>query len=339
MSDNDSDNEDNIINDSSSNIINDISCNDEIPPAIPIVDISMTNVIDGVGYEIEEIIGDDISGNYINRTLFTTDEPEIYDPQIEQNLTHIVEDYDDTNIIDGSANILLEQIKGYAAELNCSDFHGKGSIEDYNELFIAAGKIANESKQMELDVDIEGFTEFADAADELSDLFNGFILKLQNVSIITDINFLTSISNALSRIVKLSEVFGRFKQTVFSTSAVQLPQSVNEARNAIENVISDISCAMNYVSYFVSPNDVSLNSTQLANAQLSPEEKNIITKSAETINNWNTLCEHGVSIAMSNDVNIQYIQGASNNLRTTSISMRNHTNILKSKLAFYNIHC
>ena len=340
-----SDSSDNENNDQNYNVIDnsvnivDLSCNTTPPTPIPIVDISYANVIDGVGYEIQNIGGDDSSGNNIIRTTFETDEPEIYDPQIEQNLTQIVETYDETAFVDSSANILLEQIKGYATELNCSDFHGKGTIDDYNELFMAAGRIANESKQMELDVDIEGFTEFAAAADDLSDLFNGFILKLQNVSVITDINFLTSISNALARIVNLSEVFGRFKQTVFSTSAVQLPQSAHEAKSVIQGVMSDISCAMNYIGYFVSPTDVSLNQTQYNNAQLSTEEQHIIAKSVETIDNWNNLCQYGVSIAMSNDTDIQYIQGASNQLKTTTISMRNNVNILKTKLSNYNIHC
>jgi hypothetical protein len=317
----------------------DVSCNNRIPHVVPIIDVSYNNVVDGVGYEISHTGGEDVSGNHIKRTTFETDEPELYDPQIKQNLTHTVKTYDDTISLDSSANILVEQIKGYAQQLDCSDFHGKGSINDYNELFIAAGRIANESKQMELDVDIEGFNEFAAAADELSNLFNGFILKLQNVSIITDIQFLTSVSYALSRIVNLSETFGRFKQTIFSTSAVQLPQSAHQTREVVEEVMNDINCAMNYINYFVCPDDVSLNTTQYAKAQLSQEEQNIISKSVQTIDNWNNLCQYGVSIAMSNDVDIQYIQTASNHLKHKSISVRNSCNILRTKLASYNIHC
>jgi hypothetical protein len=324
--------------DISCNIL-DISCNSDIPTPVPITDVSYSNVIDGIGYEITHTGGEDMSGNDITRTTFETDEPHIYDPQIEQNLSQIVESYNDISQVDSSANILLEQIKGYAHELKCTDFHGKGSIDDYNELFVAAGRIANESKQMELDVDIDGFNEFAAAADELSELFNGFILKLQNVSIITDIQFLTAISQALSRIVNLSETFGRFKQTIFSTSAIQLPRSAHETKKVIAGVMDEVNCAMNYVNYFVSPVDASLNSTQLINAQLSPEEKNIISKSVETIDNWNNLCQYGVSIAMSNDVDIQYIQNASNQLKHTSISVRNNCNILRTKLANYNIYC
>lgn len=125
---------------------------------------------------------------------------------------------------------------------------------------------------------------------------------MQNVSIITDIQFLTSVSYALPRIVNLSETFGRFKQTIFSTSAVQLPQSAHETREVVEEV-------MNYINYFVCPDDASLNPTQRSNAQLSE------------------------------DVDIQYIQGASNQLKHKSISVRNNCTILRTKLSTYNIHC
>ena len=68
--------------------------------------------------------------------------------------------------------LVLEQIKLYAGKIQCDVFHGKGSIDDYSELFRAASKIANDSKQIKLDVDVDGFNEFADAADELANLFN-----------------------------------------------------------------------------------------------------------------------------------------------------------------------
>ena len=305
----------------------------DISLSIPIIvnTISGETII-GEGYEINNQQGMDASGSDITQSTFDTTNPELYDPQIHQNLSQTIETYNDIAVVDSSANILLNEIKMYANELKCSDFHGKGTIDDYNALFTAASKIANETKQMELDVDIEGFNEFAQAADDLSELFNGFILKLQNVSIITDIGFLTSISSALRRVVNLSETFGRFKQTVFSTTAIQLPKSAHETKLLIDGVMDEVNCAMQYIEYFVSPSDISL-----ADAALSPEEKNIIAKSVETIDNWNTLCEYGVSIAMSSDVDIVSIQQASNDLKQSSISLRSASTRLKAKLAAFNI--
>jgi hypothetical protein len=310
----------------SSNVI-DLSLN------IPVIVNTLSGeTIVGVGYEIKNAQGTDASGAGITKTTFDTTNPELYDPQIHENLSQKVETYNDISLTDSSANILLNEIKLYAGELKCSDFHGKGTIDDYSALFTAASRIANETKQMELDVDIAGFNEFAQAADDMSDLFNGFILKLQNVSIITDIGFLTSIAGALRRLVRLSETFGRFKQTVLATTAIQLPKSAHETKLIIDGVMEEVNCAMQYIEYFISPTDLSLSA-----AALSPAEKNIIAKSVETIDSWNTLCEYGVSIAMSSNVDIISIHNASNELKQSSASLRSASSRLRSKLAAFNI--
>jgi len=324
-----------VVQDSSGNVILDPSCNIVLPPIVPITDVSSNLVIDGIGFEIVHETGKSDTGVNIARTTFDTDEPEIYDPQITQNLEQTIDTYNDLVEPESETSLLLASIRTYAGELKCSDFHGKGSIDDYTSLFEAAARIATESKQMELDVDVSGFNEFAAAADELSNLFNGFIVKLQNVSIITDLNFLRSIKTALSKIVNLSNIFGRFKETVFATSAVQLPKSAHETKIVIAGVMDEVNCAMQYINHFVSPED----SPTLVDADLSVAEKNIIAKSVETIDNWNNLCEFGVSIAMSNDVDIKYIQQASNQLKNTTISLKSVSTKLKTKLAQYNIVC
>ena len=312
----------------------DLSCDNTVPTIIPIVtDLSMSTT-SGIGYEITNQEGKAADGSDIDRVTFDTTLPELYDPDIHQNLSQYVETYNDTSDPSGQTIAIVNQIKAYAAEIQCEDFHGKGTIEDYTALFQAAGRIATETKHMDLNIDIEGFNQFADAADELSELFTGFIIKLQNVNIINDLAFLTSISIALGKIVNLSNIFGKFKQTVFATTVIQLPKSAHETKVVIEDVMGEINCAMKYINYFVSPTDASLNG-----AALSAEEKNIINKSVETIDTWNNLCEHGVSIAMSDNVDVKYIQQASNELKQTTNTLKTATNTLKSKLASFNIIC
>ena len=349
MSDSDSENGDisgnTVINDVSGNtVINDVSGNTVTydisgvtytSPQI-VSDLSSTTIT-GTGYEIEHAEGKDADGDDLKKTTFDTTEPELYDPQIHQDLNQTIETYNDLSGVDLSGNVsqtsaLFEEIKDYASQLQCSDFHGKGSIEDYNALFEAASRIANDTKQIELDVDIEGFNEFAQAADDLSSLFEGFIMKLNNVSVITDVNFLTSVVAALKRIVNLSETFGRFKQTVFSTSAIQLPKSAFDTKVVLDGVMDEINCAMQYIDHFVNPTDPSLNE-----ASLSPEEKAIIQKSVDTIDNWNNMAQYGVSIAMSNDENIQCIQQYSQELKVKKTSLVSASATLRAKLASFNI--
>jgi hypothetical protein len=271
------------------------------------------------------------NGNVATQSQFNTIDPTL-DPQITQNLVETVEAYYNDETHTETATVMAE-IRDYASKIQCEDFHGKGTIDDYSELFRAAAKIANESKQIKLDVDVSGFNEFAQAADDLSNLFNSFILKLQNVSIINDLDFLRSISIALRKIWNLSETFGKFKQTILATSSIHIPQSAHNTSVILQGVLSEVNCAMNYINHFVSPgNEV------LPAANLSAAEHDVIDRAVATIDNWNVLCDQGVSIAMSSNPDIQLITATNNELRTKSANLRNATSSLRAKLALYNIN-
>ena len=280
------------------------------------------------GLVITNTQGQTDSGATQTQTTFNTTEPDKYDPQIHENLIETVYVDDNSNI---ETNQLLNEIKIYASKITCSDFHGKGSIDDYAELFRAASNIANETKQMKLDVETAGFDEFGVAADELSKLFENYIIRLQNISIIDDVDFLRSVSDSLKKIYNLSETFGRFKQTILTTSTIKIPKSAHETKVVLENVMGEVNCAMNYINYFVNPTN------NLKDAGLSAEEKNIINKAVITIDNWNTLSEQGVSIAMSSNPDIQFIKQSNDDIRNKTVQLRTTTNNLRLKLAQYNI--
>jgi hypothetical protein len=292
--------------------------------------IDFSNTLVGPGYIVTNSQGQDASGNEITHTTFVTTDP-ASDVQVTEDLSgSVVAYYDDTH--DTQTASVLNEIQLYASKIQCEDFHGKGTIDDYSALFNAAAKIANESKQMQLDVDIEGFNEFANAADDLAKLFTSFIIKLENVSIINDAAFLASVAAALKKIWNLSEVFGKFKETILATSSIQLPKSAHDTKLVLESVVGQVNCAMKYISHFVDASFAAPSS-----ADLSSEEKGIIDKAVSTIESWNTLCEQGVSIAMANNPDIQYIKETSDQLKTTTQTLVSATNKLKWKLAGYNI--
>lgn len=273
----------------------------------------------------------DASGNVITESTFVTTDASS-NVQIFEDLSgQVMKYYDDTH--DAGKTALIAQIKSYADDIKCTNFQGKGSIDDYTQLFQAAAQIANDSSQMQLDVDIEGFNEFASAADDLSALFNGFIVKMQNISIIDDTAFLTAVANALGKIANLSKVFGKFKETILATSTVKIPKSSHDTSVLLQNVTSQVNCAMNYISHFV---DSSAPASNAAN--LSDKEKGIISDAVNTINNWNTLCDQGISIAMSSDQDIISIKSSSQQLKQQTQQLSNATSLLKSKLLVFNIH-
>lgn len=299
-------------------------------PTPPPTTSSTSNTIVGTGFVVVNEQYTDASGTEITHTTFDTTDP-TSDIQVTEDLSGaVISYYDDSG--DANKMAVIAQIQDYASKIQCSDFHGKGTIDDYSSLFQAAAKIANESKHMQLDVDIEGFNEFASAADDLSALFNSFIVKLENVSIIDDTAFLTAVANALHKIWNLSETFGRFKETILATSTIQLPKSAHDTKLLLENVVSQVNCAMTYITHFV---DSTVSAPAVAD--LSQEEKSIIDNAVTTIDNWNVLCEQGVTIAMANNPDIQYIVEASDQFKQKTQTLKNATNLLKSKLAGYNI--
>lgn len=270
----------------------------------------------------------DNDNKQINHTTFDTLNNEA-DTQIKENLTEVTEIYDDEQ----ENKSVLDEIKLYANKIKCEDFHGKGTIEDYSQLFKAASKIAKESKQIKLDIDVEGFDEFSNAADELAQLFNGFILKLENVNIINDMEFLNSIAKALKKIWNLSEVFGKFKQTILATSTIKIPKSAQETKVIIQNVMQEVNCAMNYINHFVN-NDTEHKPQE---ADLDDNEKYIIEKAVETIDNWNLLCEQGISTVMNNNQDINFIKQTNQELIIKTNNLKTLTNTLKNKIQNFGL--
>jgi hypothetical protein len=299
----------------------------------PIVNLTLNQTLDVSGTHVVNKQGSAADGTEVTHTTFVTTATDS-DVDISQNLVGLVQSYyDDKANLNSPTNLVLQQIKTYAEQIQCSDFQGKGSIDDYTVLFQAASKIADEANQMQLNIDLSGFNEFGQAADDLSKLFNGFIVKLQNVSIIDDLNFLQTIATALSKIVNLSNVFGKFKETIIATTSVQMPKSSHDATLLVSGVMSELNCAMGYIQNFVAPGSL----PAPVNSQLSAQEKGIIHKAVVTIDNWSTLCSQGVTIAMSNDPDIVNMKNYSSQLKSKTASLKSYTDVLKSKLAQFNI--
>lgn len=299
-----------------------------------ITHLTLNQVIDISGARIVNQQGQTAEGNEVTHTTFQTlPHEENQDVDITQDLVQIVESYyNDVTDMSGSTVQVLNQIKSYAEQIKCTNFQGKGTIDDYTELFTAASKIATDSKQMTLSVDLSGFSEFGQAADDLSKLFTSFIIKLQSVNIINDLSFLQSIASALSKIVNLANVFGKFKETIMATSSIEIPQSAHDATVIVQGVLSEVNCAMNYITHFVDP---SVAASDKAN--LSSVEQNIIKKAVQTIESWNILCEQDVTVAMANSPDVIAVKNASASFISKTATLVSNTSTLRGKLSLLNL--
>jgi hypothetical protein len=278
------------------------------------VPINLMNAITEPGITIVS------DSNSVLLTTFSPANPIIVE-DLKQVVTVVKDTADDESIVD--------QIKLCAAEIKCEDFHGKGSVDDYAALFDAASKIVSDVKQVQLDIDIQGFNEFGTAADELSLLFEGFTKKIQSVNMIDDSAFLQSILNALRKIVHLSNTFGNFKKSIVATNTIQLSESVGQTKKALEEVAGEVQCAMKYIEYFVAP------SGNLPKAELNEIDKNVIQRATTTIEAWGQIYEKGVSIAMNQNEDIQYIHQSNELFRNEAAVLQTRISQLRSKYSQY----
>lgn len=135
-----------------------------------------------------------------------------------------------------------------------------------------------------------------------------------------------SVLDAMKKIYNLSESFGKFKETILITSSIKIPKSAHDTKIILDGVMSEVNCAMNYINNFVEKD------ASLPDAELSDVDKNVIKKAVETIDNWKVLCDQGVSIALSNNQDIQGIKVINANLKQKTDTLKNVTNKLKGKL-------
>ena len=316
------------------NLSTNTTVNPFVLPSPPLISsFTLNESISTSGAFITNQQGLNTDGNSITYTTFSTiTSAENDDITINQDLRQIVTAYYDNTTVSTSETMqVIRDIQGYASTIQCTSFHGKGTIDDYTAMFEAAAKIANDTKQMNLVVDISGFNEFGAAADELSSLFTSFITKLQSINIIDDLDFLKSVRLALSKISNLVNVFGTFKQTILATASVEIPKSAHDARLLVEGVVGQVNCAMKYIAHFVDGNNVAP-----PNAELSETEKNIISSAVKTIDHWQALCDLDATVSMNNNPDIVYMKSASRTLHAQTASLRYNISSLRSKISGFN---
>jgi hypothetical protein len=112
-----------------------------------------------------------------------------------------------------------------------------------------------------------------------------------------------------------------------ATSTIHIPKSTYDTKILLDEVNSELNCAMNYINYFVDST-----APKPANAELSLDDKNIINKAVSTIDNWRILCDQGVAIALTNNNEINVIKSINTNLLSKTSKLKSATETLRIKL-------
>jgi hypothetical protein len=121
-----------------------------------------------------------------------------------------------------------------------------------------------------------------------------------------------------------------FKETILITSTVRIPQSSHTVSVLLNDVLSELNCAIGYINNFVTPDPT------LPAGQLSSTDKNVIAQAVNTITHWGVLCEQGVSIALATSPDIIAINTVNTALKQKTGILTTATTALSAKFALLN---
>jgi SepF-like predicted cell division protein (DUF552 family) len=272
-------------------------------PTVPVVSVDVSAIFQEIGFTT------DCSGKQI----------------LVEDLSTIIQIYEDG--IDPSLYCILQDISLNASKLKNANFQGNGTIEDYAELFTEALKLMRNNTFV---IDISGFYDFGNAADELSNVFQQYIVKLDNINVVNDMEFLKAITASLKKISHLADIFGKFKKTILATSIVEIPKSLEDTRLILDGVMSEVDCAMKYVQHFICPeNDISM----CAESSLSPEEKALIAAAITTIQDWDNKYSKNLQGILSENADVKFIAEANQMIANTAKVLKNSTAVFKGKIS------
>jgi hypothetical protein len=86
---------------------------------------------------------------------------------------------------------------------------------------------------------------------------------------------------------------------------------------------------MKYIQHFVNP------TVELEEAKLNDIDRNVIQRATTTIEAWSQIYENGVSVAMNQNEDIQYIHQANGVFKDQAIVLRQSTSQLRNKYSQY----
>jgi len=89
---------------------------------------------------------------------------------------------------------------------------------------------------------------------------------------------------------------------------------------------------MGYINYFIDSSNILETPDKQNKAQLSSDEQNIISKAVSTIDNWQSLCNNGVSIALNDNADITSINNINSQFISKTSQLKTMTANLKLKL-------
>lgn len=232
-----------------------------------------------------------------------------------------------------SKSLVLE-IQKLQEKIKCSRFQGKGTMDDYANVFkkIQQYFAAVGDSNVEITIDTENLDNFAEQAKIFSEMFEEILIKFNKVSSVDDSVVLKKIRDDMVTITKMYENIDKFKAIVTGTSSLQIPQTIIDCTEVLNNINSDIACSLSYINYFVD-SSAPMNELQLQRSQLSGDDKKALEFFENSIQVWIDMVNNDGTVAMSTNAYVKAFKNRIASFGTHSEDLAKYIKLAQKKLA------
>jgi len=147
---------------------------------------------------------------------------------------------------------ILCEIDGYIDNIRCDKLTGKGSIDDYKNLFQRVFEYSDEltTQKISLDMDMKKLDKFADSAEQLTKTISDLTIRLKSIVAVNDIKFLNDFRDKVQKISKLYETIDEFQTTIIESSELYIPTTLEQINKKLRKITEEIDSSMVYLDNF-----------------------------------------------------------------------------------------
>lgn len=276
-----------LVLDSSSNTINDVSGLDvsgdfAVTEEINVYNYTYTDVSGVVfTFTLTDTIRWDVNDYVVYKRVTLTGDAGPFGNQITAQITALTDIYDTT-----SDDEIRDEINSYLKTIQASSLYGMGTLSDYTDLLAIANDI---SGSISLDIDISGLIQLANAAQQYGDLFYNIEQKIADVTTVQSDILLGKIRDELAKIAQMYDNLEALKLTVERTSTLKISSDIQTTADKLDLAYTQISQSLNFLKYFVNPNDPTIAEGTAALAAMNDYDKSTISAAKGALNLFSTL--------------------------------------------------
>ena len=162
---------------------------------------------------------------------------------------------------------------------------------------------------MILDLDLSGLNQLAVAAEEYGDLFYQIQQKIAGVTEVDATTILEAIAVQLGKIATMYDNLESLKISIERTSTLKIPDSIQSTADKLQLAFTEVQNSLNYLKYFVDPNDPTIDQSYVASAQMNAYDKGVINSAQGALSLFSALVQgQQTPITASNNTQVQNLK-------------------------------